>query len=210
MAKTIQMRTPQQETEARLVAGMYNKDRKIQSEMYSYCYEYFWANRHRMFFVDDDDTAMEIFQSTFVTFWEKIEQRKIYVSEGRVMGKNDEPLTSSILTFFISIAKNKYREWARKNPSYVDIDTSKKQYADMLYDSEENKMLDIIADIISRMSEQCSKILSKFYYEEKDLDTILMEIPTITSKNALKTKKYKCMESLRNSANDIYSSYLNS
>lgn len=210
MAKTIQMRTQQQETEARLVAGMYNKDRKIQSEMYSYCYEYFWANRRHMFFVDDDDTAMEIFQSTFVTFWEKIEQRKIYVSEGRVMGKNDEPLTSSILTFFISIAKNKYREWARKNPSYVDIDTSKKQYADILYDSDENKMLDIIADIISRMSEQCSKILSKFYYEEKDLDTILKEIPTITSKNALKTKKYKCMESLRNSANDIYSNYLNS
>lgn len=210
MAKTIQMRTPQQETEARLVAGMYNKDRKIQSEMYSYCYEYFWANRRHMFFVDDDDTAMEIFQSTFVTFWEKIEQRKIYVSEGRVMGKNDEPSTSSILTFFISIAKNKYREWARKNPSYVDIDTSKKQYADMLYDSEDNKMLEIISDVISHMSEQCSKILSKFYYEEKDLDTILMEIPTITSKNALKTKKYKCMESLRNSANNIYSNYLNS
>lgn len=153
---------------------------------------------------------MEIFQSTFVTFWEKIEQRKIYVSEGRVMGNNGEPLTSSILTYFISIAKNKYKEWARKNPSYVDIDTSKKQYADMLYDSDENKMLDIIADIISRMSEQCSKILSKFYYEGKDLDTILMEITSITSKNALKTKKYKCMESLRNSANDIYRNYLNS
>ena len=209
MAKTIQMRTPQQEKEARLVAGMYDKDRKIQSELYAYCSKYFWANRRGLFFADDD-TAMEIFQSTFVTFWEKIEQRKIYVSEGRVMGNNDEPLTSSILTYFISIAKKKYKEWARKNPSNVDIDTTKKQYADMLYDSEENKMLDIIADIISRMSEQCSKILSKFYYEGKDLDTILMEITSITSKNALKTKKYKCMESLRNSANDIYRNYLNS
>ena len=209
MAKTIQMRTPQQEMEARLVAGMYDKDRKIQSELYAYCSEYFWANCHGLFFAEDD-TAMEIFQSTFVTFWEKIEQRKIYVSEGRVMGNNGEPLTSSILTYFISIAKNKYKEWARKNPSYVDIDTSKKQYADMLYDSDENKMLDIIADIISRMSEQCSKILSKFYYEGKDLDTILMERTSITSKNALKTKKYKCTESLRNSANDIYRNYLNS
>lgn len=203
------MRTPQQEKEARLVAGMYDKDRKIQSELYAYCSDYFWANCQGMFFADDD-TAMEIFQNTFVTFWEKIEQRKIYVSEGRVMGKDDEPLRSSILTYFIGIAKNKYKEWVKKNPSNVDIEASKQQYADMLYDSEENKMLDIIADIISRMSEQCSKILSKFYYEEKNLDTILMEIPTITSKNALKTKKYKCMESLRNSANDIYSNYLNS
>lgn len=209
MAKTIHMRTPQQEKEARLVAGMYDKDRKIQSELYAYCSDYFWANCQGMFFADDD-TAMEIFQNTFVTFWEKIEQRKIYVSEGRVMGKDDEPLRSSILTYFIGIAKNKYKEWVKKNPSNVDIEASKQQYADMLYDSEENKMLDIIADIISRMSERCSQILTKFYVEGKNLDTILMEIPTIESKNSLKTKKYKCMESLRESARDIYKRYLNS
>uniref|UniRef100_UPI004026078D RNA polymerase sigma factor n=1 Tax=Prevotella sp. TaxID=59823 RepID=UPI004026078D len=209
MAKTIHMRTPQQEKEARLVAGMYDKDRKIQSELYAYCSDYFWANCQGMFFADDD-TAMEIFQNTFVTFWEKIEQRKIYVSEGRVMGKDDEPLRSSILTYFIGIAKNKYKEWVRKNPSNVDIETSKQQYADMLYDSEENKMLDIIADIISRMSERCSQILTKFYVEGKNLDTILMEIPTIESKNSLKTKKYKCTELLRELARDIYKRYLNS
>lgn len=203
------MRTPQQEKEARLVAGMYDKDRKIQSELYAYCSDYFWANCQGMFFADDD-TAMEIFQNTFVTFWEKIEQRKIYVSEGRVMGKDDEPLRSSILTYFIGIAKNKYKEWVKKNPSNVDIEASKQQYADMLYDSEENKMLDIIADIISRMSERCSQILTKFYVEGKNLDTILMEIPTIESKNSLKTKKYKCMELLRESARDIYKRYLNS
>ena len=202
MAKTIHMRTPQQEKEARLVAGMYDKNRKIQSELYAYCSDYFWANCQGMFFADDD-TAMEIFQNTFVTFWEKIEQRKIYVSEGRVMGKDDEPLRSSILTYFIGIAKNKYKEWVKKNPSNVDIETSKQQYADMLYDSEENKMLDIIADIISRMSERCSQILTKFYVEGKNLDTILMEIPTIESKNSLKTKKYKCTELLRESARDI-------
>ena len=37
MAKTIQMRMQQQEKEARLVAGMYEKDRKVESEMYAYC-----------------------------------------------------------------------------------------------------------------------------------------------------------------------------
>jgi hypothetical protein len=45
---------------------------------------------------------------------------------------------------------------------------------------------------------------------KKDLDTILSEIPTIENKNALKTKKYKCMEALRNSAQNIYNKYLNS
>ena len=46
MAKTIHMRTPQQEKEARLVAGMYDKDRKIQSELYAYCSDYFWVSEN--------------------------------------------------------------------------------------------------------------------------------------------------------------------
>lgn len=60
MAKTIQMRTPQQEKEARLVAGMYDKNRKIQSELYAYCSRYFWANYRGVFFADEE-TATEIF-----------------------------------------------------------------------------------------------------------------------------------------------------
>ena len=220
MAKTIQMRTSQQEKEARLVAGMYDKNRKIQSELYAYCSKYFWANYRGVFFADEQ-AATEIFQNTFIAMWENIERRKIYVSEGRVMGKNNEPLSGSILTYFMGIARIKYLEWVRVHPAYADPETEMgrkikeegfdtQQCINMLYDSEDTKMLDIIADVISHMSERCWEILSKFYYEEKDLDTILFEIPTIGSKNALKTKKHKCMESLRNSAKNIYCNYLNS
>ena len=220
MAKTIQMRTSQQEKEARLVAGMYDKNKKIQSELYVYCSRYFWANYRGVFFADEE-AATEIFQNTFIAMWENIERRKIYVSDGRVMGKNNEPLSGSILTYFMGIARIKYLEWVREHPTYADPETEMgrkikeegfdaQQYINMLYDSEDNKMLDIIADVISHMSERCCEILSKFYYEEKDLDTILFEIPTMGSKNALKTKKHKCMESLRNSAKNIYCNYLNS
>lgn len=220
MAKTIQMRTSQQEKEARLVAGMYDKNKKIQSELYVYCSRYFWANYRGVFFADVE-SATEIFQNTFIAMWENIECRKIYVSDGRVIGKNNEPLSGSILTYFMGIARIKYLEWVREHPVYADPETEMgrkikeegfdaQQYINMLYDSEDNKMLDIIADVISHMSERCCEILNKFYYEEKDLDTILFEIPTIGSKNALKTKKHKCMESLRNSAKNIYCNYLNS
>lgn len=214
------MRTSQQEKEARLVAGMYDKNRKIQSELYAYCSKFFWANYRGVFFADEE-SATEIFQNTFIAMWENIERKKIYVSDGRVMGKNSEPLSCSILTYFMGIARIKYLEWVREHPTYADPETEMRrkikeegfealQYINMLYDSEDNKMLDIIADVISHMSERCCEILSKFYYEEKDLDTILLEIPTIDSKNALKTKKYKCMESLRTSARNIYLNYLGS
>lgn len=214
------MRMQQQEKEARLVAGMYEKDRKVESEMYAYCSRYFWANYRGVFFADEE-TATEIFQNAFIAMWENIEHRKIYASESKVMGKNDEPLSGSILTYFMGIARIKYLEWAREHPAHTDPETEMgqkikeegfdiEQCMHMLYDADDNQMLDIIADVISHMSERCSEILSKFYYEEKDLDTILLEIPTIDSKNALKTKKHKCMESLRTSARNIYHNYLNS
>ena len=220
MAKTIQMRTSQQEKEARLVAGMYDKNKKVQSELYVYCSRYFWANYRGVFFADEE-SATEIFQNTFIAMWENIERRKIYVSDGRVMCKNNEPFSGSILTYFIGIARIKYLEWVRYHPAYVwpergmgrkrkEEGFDAQQYTNMLYDSEDKKMLDVIADVVSHMSERCCEILSKFYYEEKDLDTILFEIPTMGSKNALKTKKHKCMESLRNSAKNIYCNYLNS
>ncbi len=220
MAKTIKARTSQQEEEARLVAGLYNKDRRIQSELYAYCSRYFRANYRGVFFADDE-SATEIFQNTFIAMWENIERRKIYVSDGTVMGRNNEPLSCSLLTYFMGIARIKYLEWVREHPSYSDPETEMgrkvkeegfdaQEYINMLYDLEDNKMIEIIADVISHMSKRCSEILSKFYYEEKDLDTILSEIPSIGSKNALKTKKHKCMESLRDSAKNIHNNYLNS
>ena len=219
MAKTIQFRAPIQENEARLVAGMADKRRRTQYELYAYCSDYFWDNYRGVFFAEEN-AAAEILQNTFIAFWENIERKKIYVEDGIVMGKDNKPLNGSILTYFMSIARNKYMEYGREHPVYADPETElgrllrkegfdPNEYIDMLYDSGENLMLDIIADVISHMSQRRSEILTKFYYEEKKLETILMEMPTIESYDALKTKKNKCMNSLRKSAREIYKRKLN-
>ena len=220
MAKTIQFRVPIQENEARLVAGMADKRRHTQYELYAYCSDYFWDNYRGVFFAEEN-AAAEILQNTFIAFWENIERKKIYVEDGIVMGKDNKPLNGSILTYFMSIARNKYLEYGREHPVYADPETElgrllraegfdPNEYIDMLYDSGENLMLDIIADVISHMSQRCCEILTKFYYEEKKLETILMEMPTIESYDALKTKKNKCMNSLRKSAREIYKRKINS
>lgn len=219
MAKIVQFSTPTQQKEARLVEGMADKRRRTQYELYAYCADYFWKNYRGVFFAADD-IAAEILQNTFIAFWENIERRKIYVVDGVVMGKGNEPLNGSILTYFMGIARYKYLEWGREHPVYADPETEMgrkikkegfdlKEYMDLLYDSGENMMIDIIADVISHMSPRCSEILTKFYYEEKKLEVILNEIPTIESKDALKTKKHKCMETLRKSARDIHKRMLN-
>lgn len=214
MSKNIQFRTPKQENEARLVSGMADKDLSMQYELYAYCSDYFWDNYKGVFFADEK-AAAEILQDTFIAFWENIERKKIYVDDGIVMGKDAKPLNGSILTYFMSIARNKYLEYVREHPVYADPETelgrllrkegfNPNEYTDMLYDSGENMMLEIIADIISHMSPRCSQILTKFYYEEKKLEIILKEMPTIESYAALKTKKNKCMNMLRKSAREIY------
>ena len=220
MAKTIQFREPIQENEARLVAGMADKRRRTQYELYAYCSDYFWDNYRGVFFAEEN-AAAEILQNTFIAFWENIERKKIYVEDGIVMGKDNKPLNGSILTYFMSIARNKYLEYGREHPVYADPETElgrllraegfdPNEYIDMLYDSAENLMIGIIADVISHMSPRCSQILTKFYYAEKKLEAILKEMPTIESYDALKTKKNKCMNSLRKSAREIYKRKINS
>lgn len=219
MAKTIETSAATLAKEARLIAGMLGNDRKAQYELYVYCSEYFRSCYRSMFFADEE-TAGEIFQNTFITLWEKVERRHIGVEDGRLVGKDGKPFKGSVLTFFMKAARLKYLEYARKNPRHADpeAETARKaragsvdqrEYAEQLYDSTENVMLEIISDVISRMSPRCSEILTKFYYEEKNLDTIMREVPTIESKDALKSKKHKCMETLRKSAKDIYDRYLN-
>ena len=219
MAVIIDMDSSVQQREAELVKGVYERSREAEYRLYSYCSRYYYE-KYRGVFYAPKDAVDEIYQNSFIKFWENIEARKLYAEEGKVVGKNGMPLSGSIRTYFMGIAKLKYLEWVHEHPYYADPENemgrkireegfNEAEYMDMLYDDSENVQLEIIADIISRMSERCYEILSKFYYEGKDLDRILIEIPSVESKNALKTKKHKCMETLRTSANETYKRYLN-
>lgn len=212
------MDSPQQLREAELVEGVYKGYREAQNKLYSYCSNYYY-DKYRGVFYAPEDAVGEIFQNSFIKLWENIEARKLFVEDGRVMGSDRHPLNGSIRTYFMGIAKLKYLEWLREHSYYADPDTemgkkvreegvNEAEYMDMLYGDSENIQLEIIADLISHMSKRCYEILTKFYYETKDLDRILEEIPSIDSKNALKTKKHKCMENLRATANEAYRRYL--
>lgn len=220
MAKTIKFGNDLQ-NEAILIAGMYNKNQSAQNKLYKYCADYYYEKYRSIFYAPEDDVE-EIFQEAFIKLWENIECRKIYVEDNIIKGKNDEPLDGSIRTYFMGIARIKYLEWVNKRPFYVDPNTETgrdfidngfdiNEYLEMSYgDSDsDNVMYEIISDSLSKMSSRCYEILTKYYYECKKLDRILQEIPSIESKDALKTKKHKCMENLRAHSNQIYQKYLN-
>ena len=201
-------------TEAEYVDSVSNHVHKMERKLYDYCKKYFY-NHYKAVFFSGDDIKEDIFHESFITLWEQIEQRKIYALNGVLYGKSGEVLTVKLTTYFMGIAKLKYMELARSEKN-AKLSLKAKEKAmtnlalefcqDQLYDYEDEKQtrLDIIADCISKMAERCKAILNKFYYEEKTLDEILMELPTFMSKNALKTAKYKCIERLHKIAKISY------
>ena len=204
---------PEKCSDAYLVEGMYNNIPSVSQRLYRHCKDYF-DNYYRGVFLVTDEYKMEIFQNAFIKLWENIEHRRIYVEDGVLIGKNGLPFTSSLTTYFMGIAINMHREWVRKHTVNEDVEEEnarqvrKGGYA--LYESDDKGIqLEIIADVIAHMATRCSEILTKFYYEEKSLDEILLELPSIGTKDALKTRKYKCLEELRKTATSIYKEYIN-
>ena len=199
-------------SDAVYVDGVFKRNPKMEHALYKHCKRYFDDNYRGVFFIGNEYKD-EIFQNAFIKLWENIINKKIYVKDGEVRGKSGEPLSGKLTTYFMGIAKLKYLEWSRE---YLHDERPKQMlnpeieyFKDFLYDDESQIMIDIISDCISHMSKRCNQILTLFYYEEKSLEDIIIELPSFQSKNALKTAKYKCMETLRKSANDIYGKYLN-
>lgn len=202
-------------SDVEFVKGVADHNPVIEQACYDHCRTYFEKNFRGLFFVGDEHKD-EIFQETFITFWENVEKRKIYVEGNTLIGKKGKPFTSSITTYFMAIARLKYLEWTRQNKPHEDVDGNDRLlygkasdlYMEILYDEDDATMLDIIADCISHASSNCSQILTLFYYKEKSLDEIMLDLPTYKSKDALKTAKSKCLNNVRNCAKTTYDLYL--
>ena len=201
---------PPKYSDATIVEGVYQHSQKMGYALYKLCRDYYEEYFHAVFFIDEE-SSKDIFQNSLVTLLEKIESRKIYVENNVLIGKDGKPFTSKLTSYFMGIAILKYKEWVRDwNGKGKKVDVSEaEQYREILYDDDENPMLRIVSDCISKMPRRCNQVLTLFYYREKKLDEILKEIDSYESKNALKTEKYRCMKNLRESATAIYHRFFN-
>lgn len=202
-------------SDVELVMGVFEKDSHMQTKLYYSCEKYYYRNYPGVFTAQEAD-ADDIFQNTMIALMQNIERRKIYVENGIIMGNNNKKLDGTLHTYLMGIAKLKYLEWTRgmnKEPNWTDLtsDSGEKSKEivqlvtnDWLTDDPISAKKEIIADCLSKMSERCYQIITKFYDEEKSLDAILIELESFNSKDALKTAKNKCMNKLKESANAIY------
>jgi len=237
MAKTIDInsgawgRRRRTYSDVEFVAGLLD-DRKVQEALYRHWERYFNDHVDAEFYHLDENRT-QIIHNAYEVLWRNVRYKRIYVENGILIGKGGKPFTSSLTTYLMGIAKNNNKEIVRdvtKMPHIEDfrshghkvdcdddgmsvesnVPSEPVQEGPFLIPSAELVMREIVAEIIANMSERCSQILTLFYYKEMKLDSIMEQLPSFSSKDALKTAKNKCMDRLKTVARKQYKDYLNS
>lgn len=192
-------------------------NRRVTESFYNKCRKYFMDSYQAVF--AKESIKEDIFQQSFVKLWTEIETGKIYVDNCRGISRidrhgNARQLTCSLTTFLIDIAKNDYRDWLRNDRLTLEDDFESFAHMNeiataVVFESSDDSILEqIVTQCMLELPNRCKEILTMFYYQGLSLDQILAKRGENTSKDGLKTGKYKCMETLKFKAKQMYSSYM--
>ena len=178
------------------VNGVAGNDNELEREFYFQCHQYFRSHcRAVLIGVENMD---DLFQEAFLVVWTEMQSGKIKVNDSRVCRRrNGEyvPMTCSLATFVMDIARNMNFKVRRSMPVKVDVGTVQLPEDDDNDDKEDR--LNVIARCIAELPTRCREILTMFYYKKMTLDEILAARKENTSKDGLKTGKSKCMKLLK-------------
>lgn len=200
------MKTHSKYTDSDVVLGLQARDRVVEEWFYRTAKTYFMTHFNEEFF--DHDAREEIFQDSFVKLWTEITDRTMTVRDGRLYRRQRDgavcPLTCVLTTFLMAIARNEYREAVRDNrlmfvPEYYNDTLPAASESDgwMEEDPTEHRER-VTAECLQTMSPSCLDILTLFYVEGQSLDEIMeSRRGQNISKEGLKVRKYKCMNTLR-------------
>lgn len=195
-----------QYSDLEVVLGLQARDHKVEEWFYAECRRYVMEKFDEIFF--DQDRKQEVLQEAFIRLWTQIDDLRIKVQDDQIIRQQADgiyrPMTCSLLTFLMAIAKNEYREICRENREeyyaefFEDEEHAVVQQIDWGEEEAEEQKDRIVAELVCQLSPHCREILTQFYYEEKSLDEILeSRSDHNTSKDGLKTAKNKCMNTLK-------------
>ncbi|MGM9768487.1 MAG: RNA polymerase sigma factor [Candidatus Cryptobacteroides sp.] len=178
------------------VKGVAGNDNGLEREFYFHCHQYFRS--HCRAVLIDVENMDDLFQEAFLVVWTEMQSGKIRVNDSRVCRRrNGEyvPMTCSLATFVMDIARNMNRKALRSAPVKVDVGTV--QLPDDEETDDKEDRLNAIAKCIAELPARCREILTMFYYKKMSLDEILAARKENISKDGLKTGKSKCMKKLK-------------
>lgn len=204
-------------TDSQAICEIQRRNERVTESFYNECKKYFMSSYKAVF--TREDIKEDIFQQSFVKLWTEIETKRIFLDEDGTILRTDRrgkirSLTCNLKTFLIDIAKNDYRDWLRNDR--LDLEDEFESFAHMIEvrsavmpdDSTETLQEQIVANCVLELPPRCKEILTMFYYDNMSLDDIIQARgEKNTSKNGLKTSKYKCMETLKGKVKEMYNKY---
>ncbi len=134
----------------------------------------------------DQDDVVDVYQDAIITLIENAKKGKI------------DNLQSSITTYFFSIGKFMiFQKLKKEKRTFSTDDFSNLEYIEEDYNEDENNLqVALLQKGLDKLGEQCRKVLQLFYYEEKKLDEIQVELG-YSNKDVLKSQKSRCLKQLK-------------
>ena len=192
-------------SDVEIVIAYQKPNKSVQRFWYDKCKDQFGKGTSNYLYLSDYDKD-DLFHDSFIILWEKMESRQIYAKDMEVyaVSKKGDNAGPDLLGYFMRIVKNKYLEMINSGKYTVPINertsTSLEEvYEELYWDSDPEVEKDrIVSKCLLSLPKSCLEILTKFYYEDKSLEQILAERDENTSYDALKCRKSKCMNNLKN------------
>lgn len=169
-------------------------DEEITKELYNTYKEAFQLFIYKYYKLDNE-TTKDLYQETWMALYDNL-------VEGRLL-----KLTSTLKTYLFQIGRNQALNLLKKLERLTDetkhqtieeLEGRKTISIETIDEDNDDIKQNIVRRVVANLTKACKNILKPFYYENKKLDEILYTLTNYASKDALKTKKYKCMKSLEN------------
>lgn len=120
----------------------------------------------------------------------------IALIENARKGKLDN-LKSSLTTYLFAIGKFMLFAYLKKQNKQVMMSIDEAVEWNSYETEQQEEQTALLQKHFEQLGEQCRKMLTLFYYEEKKLEEI-MHLMNYDNKDVVKSQKYRCLKQLKN------------
>ncbi len=176
----------QQQTNS-VIDSIVNGHPKVVEDLY-YRYRRSFGAWAAKYYGVDDDTAAEIYQRAFITFYYNIKDGKI------------THMSSSEKTYLFAIGKNLIREHFRlvakqAEPLSVEAELGSVDHG-IMEKYEQSHRKDTVRRLLAQIGEPCNSVLTMFYFHGMNMKEIAAKLNYKTEQIAAK-RKFICLKQLR-------------
>lgn len=134
--------------------------------------------------------ALDVYQDAIIALVENAKKGKI------------DNIQSSLKTYLFGIGKFMvFQKFKKQKRNILIEDFQNLEFEDEIIEDEISIQVVLLQKAFDKMGEKCKKVLQLFYYEEKKLDEIQIELG-YSNKDVLKSQKSRCLKQLKDLTNE--------